>query len=376
MKKIFHLITDLNVGGAELMLYRLLSRMDQDAFTSQVVSMTSIGGIGKAISDLGIPVRALGMHRGRPSIVALMRLIRWLRQDKPDLIQTWLYHADLMGLIAAKLAGNPSVVWNIRASDMDMSQYRPLSGWTVRVCARLSSLPKAVIVNSQAGMQYHTQIGYHPSRWVMIPNGIDTDKFKPDLQAVKSVRNELGLNLKTLLIGYVARFDPVKDHETFFRGAQTLFKIEPDVHFLLTGSGIELDNPAIARLIESQELRNQFHLLGQREDIPRLTAALDIGCSTSISEGFSNSIAEAMACGVPCVATNVGDSAQIVGETGKTFPVKDPGALVEAWLELIHIGREKRIQLGMSARRRIENHYNLTTTISAYHDFYNKLIGV
>jgi glycosyltransferase involved in cell wall biosynthesis len=217
-------------------------------------------------------------------------------------------------------------------------------------------------------------MGYRPRQWTIIPNGIDTDQFKPNPEAVLSVRKELGLNSDTFLIAYIARYDPVKDHETFFLGAQQLLKFEPDVHFLLCGSGINMDNPAIATLIEHHGLRKNMHLLGQREDVSRLTAALDIACSTSISEGFSNTIAEAMACGVPCAVTDVGDSAQIVGETGKVVPPSDPQALAEAWEALIRMDPAARAELGVAARRRIQEYYSLETMVSRYRSLYEEIL--
>lgn len=375
MKNIVHLITGLSIGGAEIALFRLVERLNRKTFRSQVISMTSIGVIGEAIKTLGIPVLALGMIPGRPDPLALLRLAAWLRQNKPDLIQTWLYHADLLGLFASGLAGRPPVVWNLRASDMDMSQYRRLSSWTVRACARLSRKPRAVIVNSQAGRRYHEQIGYRPRRWVLIPNGIDTNQFKPDGAAKVSVRQELGLESTALLIGYVARFDPMKDHETFLRGARNLLETNPEVHFMLCGSDVNADNPTIASLVESLGIKQHVHLLGRREDIPRLTAALDIACSASVSEGFPNVVAEAMACGVPSVVTDVGDSAMIVGETGLVVPSKDPRALAKAWLELIQMGSDERVALGLAARRRVEEHYNLPQIVSQYQKLYEELLA-
>ncbi len=373
MKRIFHLITDLDVGGAEMMLYRVLKRSDSESFQSQVISMTSIGKVGKGIEALGIPVRMLNMHPGRPNPSSLARLVRWFRQDKPDLLQTWLYHADLMGLIVSGMAGAIPVVWNLRASNMDMTKYRRLTGWIVWTCARLSGYPKAVVVNSIAGREYHSRIGYHPKEWVLIPNGVDIEDFKPSLEARQAVRKELGLPQDSILIGFVARYDPMKDHLTFFRAASDLTSRIRNVHFLLCGAGINHSNQMILQQVERLGLTEHVHLLGERSDVSRLTAALDIAALSSLSEGFSNIVIEAMACGVPCVVTDVGDSASIVGDTGRVVAPGDPLAMATAFHEILCLDDEDRRLLGYHARKRVLEHYSLESMVQRYEQLYIRL---
>lgn len=373
---IVHLISGLTSGGAETMLFRLLSGMDRRRFRSVAVSLTPGGALAARIQALGIPVHNLGMERGRPTFRALRDLVQLLRRERPQLLQTWLYHADLLGTLAAPLARVPLLAWNIRSSDMDLSHYRRLSRLTRAACARLSARPQVVIVNSETGRRYHQQLGYRPREWAFIPNGIDLDEFSPNPTHRAAVRAELGLAPDTPLIGLIARRDPMKDHATFFQAAALLSRDRPDAHFLLAGRGITPDDPTLARLLAATGLTGRAHLLGERRDIPRLTAALDLATSSSAyGEGFPNVIGEAMACAVPCAATAVGDSARLIGDTGPIVPPRDPAALATAWSTLLALPPLDRATLGHRARQRIADHFALPTIIHRYEHLYARLLA-
>jgi glycosyltransferase involved in cell wall biosynthesis len=284
-----------------------------------------------------------------------------------------MYHADLMGLISAWLTSPCRVVWNIRCSNIDMHYVSALNAGMIKLNARLSWMPTAVIVNSEAGRVHHKSLGYHPRRWAVIPNGFDLQQFKPDAHARQALRNELGIRDATPLIGLVARFDPQKDHSTFLRAAGILARREPSVHFVLAGAGVTADNGILSAVMAQEHLEGRVHLLGLRSDVARLTSALDIASSSSLSEGFPNALGEAMACGVPCVVTDAGDSAPIVGETGIVVPPRNPGALAEGWLKLIRLGAEGRHQLGLAARERIRRLYSLESVVRQYEELYLSL---
>jgi glycosyltransferase involved in cell wall biosynthesis len=370
--KIVHLITGLQVGGAEIMLYKLLSRMDAERFHNIVVCMTDEGQVADWIRRLGIDVHALRMRRGRPSMGAVLRMVRLLWRERPAILQTWLYHADLLGLLTARLAGCPRIVWNIRSSNLEMYGHKRLLRYTFRTCARLSSHPDAIIVNSVAGRRDHRRIGYHPRAWVLIPNGFDTERFRPDPRA-RCLRSELGLSSDTFLIGLVARFDPLKDHATFLRAASIFHCCRPEVHFVLAGRDVDSGNPAIARLVEQGKLTGAVHLLGERRDVPRLTAGLDVATSCSVSEGFPNAVGEAMASAVPCVVTDVGDSALLVGDTGLVVPPGRPDQLAEAWMRMVELEPAARQRLGDAARQRILSTFGLDAISRRYQDLYKEL---
>jgi glycosyltransferase involved in cell wall biosynthesis len=373
MLRICHLITDLDIGGAEMSLFRLLSAIDRDRYACSVISLLEPGPVGRRIQELGIQVGSLGLKRGAMSLPGLSRLVVELRRNRPDVLMTWLYHADLLGLIAGKLTGVRSIVWNLRASDMDMSNYRPLSALTLRICAALSHLPTAVLVNSERGRAYHSQIGYHPREWVLIRNGVDPAQFKPDRSARDDVRRELGLGPEDLLIGLVARFDPMKDHSNFMAAARLVAQREKAVHFALVGKGIGCDNRSLAADLDRPPLAGRLHLLGERFDMPRLTAAFDVACSSSLSEAFPNTVVEAMACGVFCVVTDAGDSAAIVGETGVVVPPGNPDALSQGLLRAVAMGPAKRQTEGQAARERVIRNFGLERFAREYQDFFVRI---
>jgi glycosyltransferase involved in cell wall biosynthesis len=306
------------------------------------------------------------------SLRGLWRLVSLLRAERPDILHTWLYHADLIGLIAGRLAGVRAVVWNVCCMVLTTA-YRPWNTYaTSRLLARLSRLPDVVITNSRAGQVTHEQIGYSPKRWEYIPNGIDTDEFRPSSEARLALREELGLAHVTPLIGLVARYHVMKDHATFLRAASLLRAHRSDVHFVLAGKGIDWSNTVLNELINDLDLRAQVHLLGERDDIPKIMAALDLYVSSSTSEASPNVVAEAMACGVPCVVTDVGDSADIVAETGIVVKTQDAEAIANACTAMMELPEEKRDALQAAARERIESLFSLRRITNCYERLYEE----
>jgi glycosyltransferase involved in cell wall biosynthesis len=253
---------------------------------------------------------------------------------------------------------------------MDLKNYRFLTTLTVRLNALLSPLADVIIVNSEEGKRAHQALGYHSGRMKIIPNGFDLHRFRPDPEARAWLLGELGLGRDSVLIGLVARFDPMKDHATFLRAGALLASREACVHFVLVGKGTTPANVQIRRAIDSS-LESRMHFLGPREDMPRVTAALDIAVNSSAyGEGFSNTIGEAMACGVPCVATDVGDARRIVGDTGFVVAPRDPEAMADAWEKLLGMGRDGRKALGEKARRRIQEAFDIDRVVRQFEDLY------
>jgi len=371
---IVHVITGLGTGGAETMLHKLLSATDRSRFDPSVVSLLGGGATAELIRRLGITVRSLGMQRGVPDARGLVRLARLLAADRPHLLQTWLMHADLVGGIAASAVGVP-VVWNIRHSVLDRAATSSLTRVTERTCALLSRwLPRKVVCCSVASSRQAKRVGYDASKMLVIPNGFDVSAFRPDVAARASVRAELGVRHDATLVGLVARWDANKDHATFLRSAARVHAARPDVHFLMCGAEVVPANAALAREVEDGGLGGVIHLLGARTDMPRLQSALDVACSSSTGEGFPNVIGEAMACGVPCVVTDVGDSAHVVGDTGRVVPARDPGALASALLDLVGLGEVTRRSLGARARERVQAKYALAPIARRYEALWERLI--
>ena len=369
MIRIVHVISDLDTGGAEMMLTKLVGAMDRARLSNTVISLTDRGQLGEQIESSGVAVHTLGMKRGRPDIFALPRLIRLFKTLEPTIVQSWLYHADLLSTVAVKFSGSPILVWNVRCSDMDLKRYPPLTRWVQRVLAWWSATPAAVIVNSEAGKQEHERLGYRPRRWDVIPNGFDTQRFHPDSSVRVSFRKEWHVPEDTVIVALVARVDPMKDHDTFLNAAQEVSKARQNVCFLLVGKDTQTLAPAVA----AKGLTDQVRLLGYRSDIECLLPGVDVVCLSSIGEGFPNVLGEAMACGIPCVSTDVGDARSIIGDTGLVVPVRDPASLAHAIIDLIDRGPAAREHLGRAARARIETEYSLARIVDRYTALYSDL---
>lgn len=373
MKRIVHIITGLDTGGAEMALYRLLSRLSP-CFQSQVISLTTVGEVGKRIQELGVYTEAFGMKSRVPNPFSLFRLARKLKGIKPDIVHTWMYHADLMGGLAARMAGVPAVTWAIRNGDPYVDKTKCTTRAVARVCAQLSLMvPSRIISCSNTACDIHVALGYDKSRFVIIPNGFDISYFCPDSAARVDVRQELGIPVDAPVIGLVARLAPQKNHQGFFEAAGKLHAMRPYVHFVLAGKDIEKNNPQVAAWVRKAGIEQVTHLLGLRNDIPRLTTAFDIATSSSWDEAFPNVVGEAMACGVPCVVTDVGDSAFIVGDTGMIIKPGDMHSLATAWEKLLSLPPDERRALGKRARTRVKENFELGAVVRRYEALYEEL---
>jgi glycosyltransferase involved in cell wall biosynthesis len=366
-----HVITGLDTGGAEMMLLKLLSASGDD-WQSMVVSLKDEGMIGPSIAKLGVPVECLHLRPGAPNPARFLSLLRVARRFRPQVIQGWMPHGNLAASLtqfASRIAA--PVIWNIRMSLDGVDSEKLTTMGLIRLGAFLSRHPSAIIYNSRSGAKQHQERGYRSAQSAVISNGFDCEIFRPDEHARCDIREQLGLESASVLVGLVTRHHPMKDHAGFLRSASLLAKSHPEVRFLLIGKGMRPNQPGFAKLISELNLNGRVLFLGERSDILRLTAALDIACSSSASgEGFSNAIGEAMACGVPCVVTDVGDSAYLVGDTGLIVPPRNPESLAHAIGELIDAGSAKRRELGMAARRRIESEFSLPKIALRYEELY------
>jgi glycosyltransferase involved in cell wall biosynthesis len=378
MIKVTHVITGLSIGGAEGMLLKLLTHMDCRAFVPKVFTLLSPAGpVAERIRTLGIHVQELGMSRGVPNPSRVLQLAGWLHQDRPHLVQTWLYHADLVGGVAARMAGVEAVVWNIRNSTLDPSTSRGRTRGVVKLCARLSArLPDAIICCSHNARTVHAAAGYASQKLTVIPNGFDLATFRPNAAARARLRLTQGIPDAAPVIGVVGRFDPQKDFPTFLEAARQLHAVRPDVRFVLCGRDLTWTNRELVTWIDEAGVGAVTHVLGERHDIADVQASMDIATSSSsYGEAFSNAVGEAMACGVPCVVTDVGDSARIVGDTGRIVPPRNPEALSAAWLNVLMLEDEARRDLGRRARRRVADCFSIESAARAYEDTYERVLA-
>lgn len=353
------------------MLLRLLERIDRTQFMPHVISLTGMGELGSRIASMGIPLEVVGMIPGMPSPIKLINLVRLLRQLKPDLVHTWMYHADLIGGLAARLARVSTIVWCVRSSDFLLPSTPWSTRFVLKMCARFSRwLPDLVLYNSNRGLKFHKTMGYRERNSGVVPNGIDLDIFKPSEQARFAVRSELGVAPATLLIGLIGRFDPLKNHAGFIQAAKKLHEAIPDVHFLMAGNGVVWSNEALKVPILESNLTDYFHLLGPRSDIQRITASLDLATLASWSEAFPNVLIEAMASCVPCVSTDVGDAAMILGNKDWIVPVGDMNELASRWARNLSLRIDERHALAMKGRERVLEMFEIGRIVYRYEEIF------
>jgi glycosyltransferase involved in cell wall biosynthesis len=375
MIKVTHIITGLAADGAENMLCNLVRQMDRTRFHNTVVSLTGMGDLGAALQADGIDVRVLGLKKKPADLAADLascwRLTKLLRQSPPDVLHTWMYHADLLGGLIAQSVGVRRVVWGVHHASLDPEANKFLTLTTAKMCAMLSPIvPTRIVCCSESSRRTHAKFGYVESKTEFIPNGFDTEKFKPDAQVRKALRLELGVTEENVLIGMAGRFHANKDHENFVRASAILAKKRPDLIFCLCGRDITWQNSRLTSSIDNAGIRRQFRLLGLRSDAERFFAGIDIAVSSSQTEAFPLAVGEAMAAGTPCVVTDVGDSAFLVGDTGRAVPSRNAEALAEAIGNLIEAGSKRRLLLGTAARARIEELFSLTAIVERYQDLY------
>ena len=371
--KVLFISSGLEAGGAEGMLLRVLEHINREHLMPEVISLTGIGEIGEKIRELGIQVHDLGMSRSGLSIpiLSLFRLRRIIKVINPDVVQTWQYHADLLGGLAARLAGIKTVSWGIRNGELP-PEHSKFSTQMVRIiCSWLSYwLPKKILFNSREAQAVHATVGYDERKFEVIPNGFDIYEGRTKTETRATVRRELDLFEDTLLVGFIARIDPVKNHEGFLEAAALIHAELPEVHYVMAGRNVDESNQDLLRMIEDYKLSKCVHLLGHRKDIEKLMTGIDVHVSASHTEAFPNVIGEAMAGGTPSVATDVGDSAWIIGDTGKVVRRGNMQALAEGVTDLLMMPLENRQALGRKARARIKEEFEIGKVAGLYQQYF------
>lgn len=367
--KVVHIITSLDVGGAERMLSNLVLSMDKQRFENVVISLKSLGYWGDKLLEAGINVYALDMQPRFNSLGKLLKLRSLLQQIQPDYIQGWMYHANLVALLAGRLVCKSKVFWNIRCSAMDLSQYRFTTRIIFKLGAWLSKYPDAILNNSQASIKQHYAAGYKNKNLWFVPNGFDLDKFKPDSAIYSRFREEHKLPADAKIIGMFARFDPMKDHRTFLEAAAIVAGKIANVYFVLAGKNVDEHNRDFAKFINTNNLQGRVFLLGQASNMQQIYPAMDYVTQTSVfGEGFPNVLGEAMACGVPCFATDVGDALQVLGDVGQVVPMKQPEALADVWAQAL--AGAKPETFATKVRDRIKQNFSLSSITEMYQRIY------
>jgi glycosyltransferase involved in cell wall biosynthesis len=288
-----------------------------------------------------------------------------------------MYHSNLAASVARwVLRRRVPVVWSVHYTLAQLASERRLTAFIIRLCGRISRSADAIIYVSRTSQHQHAALGYCNAKSCVLPNGVNGHEFQPSAAARRAVREELGLPPETPLVGHIGRFHPMKDHENFLRAARLVAHHRPDARFLMAGRGVDEENRVLRQLLTELDLQPRVHLLGERHDIPRLAAALDVfALSSAYGESFPNIIGEAMACGVPCVVTEVGDAAWIVGDTGAVVPPQDAPALAEKCLDALALTPATRLATGQRARQRVRENFALEAVAQRYLQLYQSLVG-
>lgn len=369
MIKVLHVITGLGNGGAERSLFNLVTSR-QSGIRHSVISLSGMGSYGLLIKDAGIPIEAVGIRSFSTAVGAISRLRALVRQVVPDVLQGWMYHGNL----ATSLARQPGipVAWNIRQSLPDIHEEKFGTRAAIKAGCVFSKRVNRTVYNSFVAKEHHEALGYVSENSVVIPNGFDTQRWRPNAFARNKIRAELELPPKAPVLGFVGRNHPVKDLPTLLISLKTLMAENPSLYVVIAGEGTGPESPALAchyAVLPMERLR----CIGIRFDVPDLMACFDIFCICSRAEAFPNVLGEAMATGLPCVSTDVGDCREILGNTGLLVPASNPLRLNEALNSLLAMHDLDRITLGKAARVRIENRFSIQKTMCLYAHIYQEL---
>ena len=377
---ILHVIIGLNVGGAESSLKRLIeSHKDDTNYQHSVLSLTTIGKVGEQLQASGIEVCSLGLKSSLSLPITFIRLIKFIRKANPDIVHTWMYHADLLGGLAAWVM-RKKVIWSIRNTNISInSGTATTTVHIMNICAYLSSyIPKKIVCVANAALISHSNYGYNKKIMTVIPNGYDVNKIN---QAAVKIprdvfRHSLNITQDAIVIGSVGRYNDYKDYPTFIKTAVILLKSNPALCFLLVGRNVDHDNKMLAQLIIATGHQDNFILLGERNDIPACLLAMDIFCLHSISEGFPNALGEAMSIGLPCVTTDAGDAAMMVGNEALVVDYSQPNLLAKSLQKLLNLTVSQRSKIGKELQQHIKNEYSMIKVKKSYEALYQQVINL
>lgn len=371
--KLLHVITALNVGGAETMLAKLLEQSSRSRGTvrEEVLSLMKPGPMAARIRSAGVPIHSLDLGEGQLSPAAMFRLIGLARELRPEAIMGWMHHGHLAATIAARsISPRPRLIWNVRHSLSDIRHEKPLTRIVLRLCSMLSGQPDAIVYNANASRSQYARFGYRDDRGLVLPNGFDCHRYRPNPDARDALHGIFGIDRAAVVIGMVARAHPMKDPETLAGAVRLARDMGMDLHLLIAGKGTEALEADIGKVLPP----NRITLAGQRDDVAEWLPGLDIlALPSAWGEGFPNILGEAMASGVPCIATDVGDSGWIVGGAGRIVPPRDPMAMATAILELGRLGDSGRRALGLRGRERVIERFSMPEIAASYSRFYDRV---
>lgn len=369
MKKIIHIITGLGNGGAEMMLFKLLENTKNNKSKIEVISMMDEGIMGEKIEKLGIKVHTLNMNRGIPNLSGIKKAKKIC--ENANIIQSWMYHADLFSFIVSLFVKPQKLIWGIRRSNLEKDKNKKSTLLIAKINSFLSNRVVNKIVScSKIATEVHSDYGYCKEKIVTIPNGFSLEKYKYFKEAKEKIIDELKINKNNKILTLVGRWNILKDHNNCLEALKILKEKRDDFTMIFCGTGVDPTNKELVRMIKEKKLENNVIILGRRKDIPNIMSATDIYISSSSGEGFPNVVGEAMACECPCIVTDVGDSAYIVGDTGIVIPRQNSELLAKGIDKLLNLKEIERKELGKLARQRIMDNFEISKVVSLYEKLY------
>ncbi len=369
--KVVHIITTLGDGGAEHSLFKVCKYDNLNEHT--VIALKATGKYFSSLKKLGVKVYCVNM-KNIFSILKFFNLVKIIKSLKPDVVQTWLVHGDFIGGIAARLAGITNIVWNVRYSNVDIGSAKLSTVFIIRILVKLSYfLPKSIIVVSKRAKKTFSNLGYCKKKLHLISNGYDLSMLKLNKTKELYLRKKFKIKKNSALIGKVARFDPRKDHMNLLKAVSLINSKKIKFFCVLIGTKIN-QNKKLKDEIKKLKINNIIRLLGPDSNISKVMNGLDIHIQSSSTEGFPNVVAEAMACGTPCVVTDVGDSSYIVGKTGWVVPSKDPLKLANIIEKAITQLRNKNWnKRRYAARLRIKKNFDINKMLKSYNKIWSNI---
>mgnify|MGYP000923243032 FL=1 len=360
MIRIVHIITGLGSGGAENMLYKLIKYSDKSKYYHEVISLMDEGIIGKRIRDEGVKIHSLNVSKANifKSILNARRICKDF-----DIINTWLYHADMFGFVIAKLLLKKKLIWNIRHSNLDKNANKSRTLMIVKINLLLSKKLDCITFNSNKALETHLTVGFKNKNTIVIPNGFELNKFSFNEENRNTLRKALNLDKNCKALITVGRWDVQKDYFTLFKALGEIKNTYTNFKMIMVGTNLDECNEDLCNLAIKYDLRDKLMLLGRRNDIPEILSAADCYISSSLGESFSNSIGEAMACALPCIVTDVGDSKQIVGETNYVVNAKDFKGLAETIGKFLDKSESPR---NFISRDRIVENFDIKKIVKDY----------
>ena len=369
--RVLHTITSLQTGGAETVLCRILTNLEAEkAKLHRVISLGPGGFLSKRIAEAGVTVDVLGGTKRISALLLLMKVAKIADQFQPDVCIGWMYDGNLAAWIAARKTRTP-LIWNIRHSISDIANETIGSRLAIKLNSLLSDFPTSISYNSKIAAGQHIGLGFPADKVEVIANGFDTNQFRPNLISCREWRKRLGIEPHTFVVGHIARYHPMKGHKTLLKAIHHFSQLAPNIKLVMAGRDVDIQNRELKSFIAEHNLEHLVALLGEVSETQLLNPMFDVSVSSSSwGEGFSNTLGESMACGIPVITTNVGDSAMLVGDTGIVVEPNNPDALTHSLWSLYQKTETERIEISRRARARIVDQFSIDRMVTTYENFF------